>query len=103
MKHGNRSTIFLAAIEMATTASCSPTSARESAGQHPGDGAVTTRVKAAIFSDPALKSSEIDVETFGGRVQLSGILTSLADIEKAVAVARGVGGVTAVDNGLRLE
>ena len=46
---------------------------------------------------------EINVETFKGVVQLSGFVNSKADINKAVAIARGVGGVKSVKNDMRLK
>jgi hyperosmotically inducible protein len=64
---------------------------------------ITTKVKAAIFSEPSLKVSEINVETFKGVVQLSGFVNSQADINKAVAVARGVQGVKSVKNDMRVK
>ena len=63
----------------------------------------TTKVKAAILNEPSLKSSEINVETFKGTVQLSGFVNSRGDINKAVEVARGVKGVTSVKNDMRLK
>ncbi|MCB1943957.1 MAG: BON domain-containing protein, partial [Candidatus Accumulibacter sp.] len=59
--------------------------------------------KAAIFNEPSLKSAEINVETFKGAVQLSGFVSSQAAINKAVAVARTVGGVTSVKNDMRVK
>lgn len=103
MKHGNGSTIFLAAIATATTVGCAAASAQESPGQFLGDSAITTKVKVAMFNEPSLTSSEINVESFEGHVQLSGFVNARAALEKAVAVARGVGGVTAVDSALRLK
>lgn len=67
------------------------------------DTVITTKVKAAIFHEPSLKSAEINVETFKGTVQLSGFVSSRADINKAVEVARGVGGVTSVKNDMRVK
>jgi osmotically-inducible protein OsmY len=55
-------------------------------------------MKAAIFNESSLKSAEINVETFKGTVQLSGFVSSRADINKAAEVARGVKGVTSVRN-----
>ena len=60
-------------------------------------------MKAAIFNEPSLKSSEINVETFKGRVQLSGFVRSQANINEAVAVAQGVSGVVSVGNDMRLK
>lgn len=59
--------------------------------------------KAAVLNDESLKSSEINVETFKGVVQLSGFVNSEADIAKAAEVARGVKGVTSVKNDMRLK
>jgi osmotically-inducible protein OsmY len=50
-----------------------------------------------------LSSAEINVETFKGDVQLSGFVNSRADINKAVSVARSVGGVTSVKNSMQLK
>jgi hyperosmotically inducible protein len=60
-------------------------------------------VKAAILNDPALKVAEINVETFKGVVQLSGFVSSQAAANKAVEVARGVGGVKSVRNDMRIK
>ena len=55
------------------------------------------------MEEPVLSSAEINVETFKGTVQLSGFVGSRADINKAVAVTRGVGGVKSVKNDMRLK
>lgn len=75
----------------------------ESPGQYVDDTAITSKVKAAIFNEPTLKSAEINVETFKGRVQLSGFVSSRASIDRAVQVAQGVSGVTSVGNDMRLK
>ncbi len=82
---------------------CASTGKQESTGQYMDDTAITAKVKAAIFEDPSLKSAEINVETFKGRVQLSGFVTSRAAIDRGVAVARGVGGVSSVANDMRVK
>ena len=64
---------------------------------------ITTKVKTAVLNEPTLKSSEINVETFKGVVQLSGFVNSEADIKKAAEVARGVKGVTSVKNDMHLK
>jgi osmotically-inducible protein OsmY len=84
-------------------AGCAASPTQESTGQYMDDTAITGKVKAAIFNDPALKSSEINVETFKGRVQLSGFVGTQADIARAVAVTQGVSGVMAVRNDMRLK
>ena len=82
---------------------CASTPTREGTGEYLDDTVITTKVKAAIFSEPSLKVSEINVETFKGVVQLSGFVNSQADINKAVAVARGVQGVKSVKNDMRVK
>ncbi len=43
---------------------CSQTKNTESTGQAIDDSAITTKVKAAIFEDQALKALQINVKTF---------------------------------------
>jgi osmotically-inducible protein OsmY len=82
---------------------CAPTAKQEGTGEYIDDSVITTKVKAAVFNEPTLKSTEINVETFKGVVQLSGFVNSEADIAKAVEVARAVKGVTSVKNDMRLK
>jgi osmotically-inducible protein OsmY len=91
------------AVTLAGAAGCSSTREHEGTGQYIDDVAITTKVKAAIFNEASLKSSEINVETFKGRVQLSGFVRSQANINEAVAVTQRVGGVVSVGNDMRLK
>ena len=56
-----------------------------------------------MFNEPYLKSAESNVETFQRVVQLSGFVSSYADIKKAVEVARSVAGVESVKNDMRIK
>jgi hyperosmotically inducible protein len=94
--------VFLA-VSLGTVIGCASTSTQEGTGEYVDDAVITTKVKAAIFNEPTLKSTEINVETFKGVVQLSGFVNSQADINKAVEVTRGVKGVTSVKNYMRLK
>jgi hyperosmotically inducible protein len=96
------SAVFLA-LTLATTLGCASTATKEGTGEYVDDSIITTKVKAAIFNEPTLKSAEINVETFKGVVQLSGFVGSVADIDKAVRVARSVHGVVSVKNSMRLK
>ncbi|OMH27111.1 BON domain-containing protein [Motiliproteus sp. MSK22-1] len=82
---------------------CASTSKQAGTGEYIDDTVITTKVKAAIFNEPTLKSAEINVETFKGVVQLSGFVNSRADIYKAVEVAEGVKGVVEVKNNMQLK
>jgi osmotically-inducible protein OsmY len=86
-----------------TLVGCASTAKQEGTGEYFDDTVITTKVKAAIFSEPELKSTEINVETFKGVVQLGGFVSSQASIDKAVQVARSVKGVTSVKNDMRLK
>ncbi len=94
---------ILAAIVFATLIGCASTSKKEGTGEYIDDSIITTKVKTAVLNEPTLKSSEINVETYKGVVQLSGFVNSEADIQKAAEVARGVKGVTSVKNDMRLK
>ena len=96
------STIVLPLV-LASLIGCASTTKREGTGEYIDDSVITTKVKAAVFNDPSLKSSEINVETYKGVVQLSGFVGTEADIKKAADVARGVEGVTSVKNDMRLK
>lgn len=87
----------------AALGACASTARTEGTGEYVDDTVITTRVKAAVLNDPQLKSAEINVETFKGRVQLSGFVRSQADINHAVVLARAVKGVNAVANDMRLK
>jgi osmotically-inducible protein OsmY len=103
MKHLKGITTFLAAVALTTVLGCAGTSTKESTGEYADDTAITTKVKTAIFNEPTLKSSEINVETFKGKVQLSGFVSTRANMDTAVSVASKVGGVTSVKDDMRLK
>lgn len=95
-------TLFFAAF-MLTLAGCASTAKHEGTGEYVDDAVITTKVKAAIVGEPTLKATEINVETYKGTVQLSGFVSSTAAAAKAAEVTRGVKGVQAVKNDLRLK
>ena len=91
----------IAALTLAV--GCASTRTQESVGEYIDDSTITAKVKTAIFNEPNLKATEINVETFKGVVQLSGFVGSASDRDRAVEVARSVGGVKAVRNDMRLK
>ena len=99
----NRMFLSSTALVCLAVVGCAATTTRDSTGQYIDDSAITTKVKTALFDDSSLKSAEIRVETFKGRVQLSGFVRSQANIELALADARGVSGVAAVENDMQLR
>ncbi|OIR06702.1 osmotically-inducible protein Y precursor [mine drainage metagenome] len=99
------------AVSLVATLGCAATNSKdgasaskqESAGEYIDDSVITTKVKAAVLNEPTLKSFEINVETYKGVVQLSGFVSSQANIEKAVGITRSIKGVTSVKNDMRLK
>ena len=94
--------LFIVAL-LAFVLGCAGGPQKESTGEYIDDTVITTRVKSAILNEPTLKVADIKVETFKGRVQLSGFVNSRADMSRAVELARNVGGVTSVANDMRLK
>ncbi|MGE8163416.1 BON domain-containing protein [Paraburkholderia sp. NPDC080076] len=67
------------------------------------DAALAARVKQALVADPGLRSLPMSVATYRGVVQLSGYVDSEVQIQKALAVTRGVPGVQSVSSDLQLR
>lgn len=92
---------FMACLVLAISfMGCASTRTHEGTGEYVDDTAITTKVKAAIFTESDLKVMQINVETFKGVVQLSGFVDSNKSAAKAAEVARGVNGVVEVKNDL---
>jgi hyperosmotically inducible protein len=94
---------LLLAFPLVTVVGCASTQKQEGTGEYVDDSVITSKVKAAIFNEPNLKSAEINVETYKGTVQLSGFVGSEAAANKAVEVTRGVKGVKSVKNDMRIK
>lgn len=67
------------------------------------DAALAVRVNRALVADPGLRTLPMSVVTYRGVVQLSGYVDSEVQIQKALAVTRGVPGVRSVSNDLHLR
>jgi len=87
----------------ATFTGCAATPKQQSTGQYIDDSVITTKVKAAVFDEPSLKTLQITVETYKGVVQLSGFVDSAQSAARAAEVARKVEGVIDVKNDLRVK
>ncbi|WP_265942527.1 BON domain-containing protein [Dechloromonas sp. A34] len=103
MNQLNRMSYFFVALLYAFVLGCASSPRHEGTGDYVDDTVITTKVKAAILEDSALKVSEINVETYKGRVQLSGFVSSRDQIERAAEVTRKVKGVKSVVNDIRLR
>jgi hyperosmotically inducible protein len=67
------------------------------------DSAITTKVKGELLIAKGISSTSISVETYEGRVQLSGFVDSKEQVAAAGKVVAGVSGVRAVQNDLKVK
>ena len=67
------------------------------------DSAISARVKEAISREPSLRDEEIGVETRKGTVRLTGAVSSILIMEKAIEVASGVEGVKDVKDEMQFR
>jgi osmotically-inducible protein OsmY len=82
---------------------CGGTPTRESTGEYLDDTSITTRVKTNLLIHEDLSAVEVNVETFKGRVQLSGFVKTPDQRRKAGEVARSIKGVNEVVNDILIR
>lgn len=85
-------TRFALAAAIAMAAACSAS-----------DPGVTTAVKAKLAADETVKAYQIDVDTNGGVVTLSGVVETQAAKDRAVQLARETDGVSSVEDRLTVN
>lgn len=98
-----RCSAFFIAASLLSVLGCGSTPTQESTGQYLDDSVITSKVKTAILNEPSLKVLQINVETYKNVVQLSGFVSTGAEMIKAVDVAGAVQGVRSVKNDMRLR
>lgn len=75
-----------------------------STGGYFDDAWITSKVKSALCTDKGISTcTDVNVETSGGVVQLSGFAKDQAEINAAVATAQKTSGVKSVRNDIRLK
>lgn len=86
-----------------TVSPITPPGSPTTVGTEIDDSLLTSHVKAALADNMEIKSFDIKVETRKAEVMLSGFVDNQAQIDHAVAVARAVPGVLAIDNKVSLK
>jgi osmotically-inducible protein OsmY len=100
----NTGRLIGALLTAAALSACSVTSGRESGHEYVDDATITTKVKTQLASDVGLTpANQIHVETSKSVVQLSGFVDNAAHKAEAESVARGVEGVTDVQNSIIIQ
>jgi osmotically-inducible protein OsmY len=92
--------LTLAGLPLIGCATTPANRTNESAGEWLDNTVITTRVKTALLSEPALKSFQIGVKSFKDTVQLSGFVDSTASAALAGRITAAVPGVASVKNDL---
>ena len=67
------------------------------------DSIITTKIKSGILADPFVKGLDPHVETRNGNVQFSGSVENKAQMDRAIEIARSVGGVKSVENKMDIK
>lgn len=101
--HRHRLAHALAAVLLAAGLGACGTPGSQNVGQYLDDSATTTRIKSAMVRDSEVSAMDIGVETYQGRVQLSGYADNPQEIRRAVELARATPGVKSVTNDIRLK
>ena len=66
------------------------------------DAAITSAVKAKFLADTTVKGLKIDVDTSSGMVTLNGTVSSRAEADRAMMLARNTDGVKGVHSNLKI-
>lgn len=89
--------------EEAQKAEVSGQKAADSVAGSVDDMAITASISAAFAKDSDLSAIRIDVDTKNGNVTLSGPAPTASARDKATAIAKGIKGVSSVDNKLMVK
>jgi osmotically-inducible protein OsmY len=98
-----RKSTVAAALTAVLLAACAGTSTKESTGEALDDSVITTKVKSALLADKRVSGMDVSVETFKGRVLLSGYVKSPEERQTAERIARSTPGVRGVNNKIALR
>jgi len=103
MKNAFSGSWVLAGALILGLAGCASSGTGEKTGEYVDDAWITTKVKSELIAENDTKARNINVDTSGGKVTLTGTAETWQESEKAAEIARGIKGVTAVQNDIRIE
>jgi osmotically-inducible protein OsmY len=93
---------FFLIIQIAFFTGCTSTSEYQGSREQYDDIVITTKVHEAILDELSLRPYEINVSTVKGIVELSGIVNTRDEMERAAAIARSIKGIRLIKNDIRL-
>jgi len=95
--------MFVCFICMSAMLAFAQTEPTRSPGNVIDDNVIAAKIKSALIADAEVKGTQIGIEVFKGRVQLSGFVDNTGNAQKAVSIARSVEGVTEVRNSIQVK
>ncbi|WP_297324156.1 BON domain-containing protein [Nitrosomonas sp.] len=98
----SRFIVFFLMTQMVFFSGCASTSGYQGSSEQFDDIVITAKVHEAILDERSLRPYEINVSTVKGVVELSGIVNTRDEMERAVAIARSIKGIGLVKNDIRL-
>ena len=101
MKNAIRGSGLLMAVLIVGLAGCANTG--EKTGAYVDDSWITSKVKSEMVANKSVKARDISVNTNRGVVTLSGNAATWEESNKAAEIARGVKGVTQVENDIHIQ
>jgi len=66
------------------------------------DSTITTRINHEMLKDDIVKARQIDIDTIGGHVTLTGVVATRQESARAVQIARNVPAVKSVTNNIQI-
>jgi hyperosmotically inducible protein len=103
VRDGVRSAARETSAEVKERASAGVHTAKNRAGEAVTAAALTSKIKAKMALDDVVKASDIDVDTEGNVVTLTGDVGSADERQRAVRIATETAGVTKVVNHLNVR
>lgn len=92
----------MAVAPLVFTTGCAVAQHRETASAYGKDKEIEARIKTAMYRDPLVKGTQVEVKSLNGTVQLSGFVDSQAAKDRAGEIASSTPGVFQVYNNLLL-
>lgn len=94
---------LVAGLLLVPVAGYSADGEKSTATEYVKDSVITTKIKAELAAEKMSSLVKINVDTDkAGMVMLSGSAADQAAVDKAVAIAKGVKGVTSVKNEIKI-
>lgn len=104
MNNALRGKWLFTGVLIAGLAGCASTGGTgQKTGGYVDDSWITTKVKSEMIADGDVKAHNISVSTAKGVVTLTGTAESWQESNKAAEIARGIKGVSDVQNDIRVQ